>query len=106
MKLCNKGVDNLRYEIVRQATEDYMDIRKKQHLVERLTIEPDRFLAKLDRELAEVMGFFRSKWYCQLCDIDFNDLIKMLDTKIEEWKNNLDEVDEFVRLHREKYTLA
>ena len=63
------GYDLLRTAIVRQACEDYFNIKAGFTLPEG------------DKSIPSCVKFFKSEWFSQLCDLDGDYLIKMLNEK-------------------------
>ena len=100
--LTNENIDILRYAIVKQACEDYLEIKKKQYVADSIRSDSEKYKKKLDKYYDKIMKFFNSKYYHQLCDIDTSVILMMLNGEFEKWTNNSDEVIKFIRLHREK----
>lgn len=69
--ICDKGVENLRYAIVQQAVDDYVD------LLAGFTLPTP----KDGCTTTQLEKFFLSEWYRQLCDIDGRAMIQMLKEK-------------------------
>ena len=94
--ICEEGYVNLKNAIVRQAAEDYLDIKKLCYVMNRAATKKEQ--AMLD----DIVEFFDSDWYEMLCKIDGRRLLKMIDAHFEEWKTNTDEVNQFKKMHKKR----
>lgn len=99
MKTCEKfnGYEALAEAIVIQACIDYLDTKMKLETVMLVDHEAKK---RLDDKMAEVIGFFHSKWYRELSDTDPQYMLSQLDKGYEELKrsNNLDRIRQLQRV--------
>lgn len=80
--ICDKGIERLRYEIVKQAVVDYERSLKKirKHTPPR-TAGDEKILIQYTRLKNDCELFFRSGWFSHLCDIDGEMLIREIRKK-------------------------
>lgn len=74
--------DVLAHGIVIQAAKDYLSYRRTKEKLEAINSEDERHLMNLKRatdEFDAVVRFFKSDWYKQLCNIDGDRMLEMLD---------------------------
>ena len=82
MRICDKGASNLAYGIVFQAAADRHNARLT--LMRRMerAKHPDRLKPCTASEtLEETERFFRSRWFRMMCDLDGEELIRMLNER-------------------------
>lgn len=96
--LCIEGIDNLREAIVEQAARDYLELRKMYHVIKRISDRPVALRKSILVKLGEVLKFFSSKWYRELCDLNAEELMEKLDDEVERWKGSPSEVEQFVKM--------
>ena len=80
----DEGIERLRYEIVRLAVMDYDSALKwlRKHPQSKCVTESQKSLWSRKNALKnECEGFFRSKWFPALCDIDGEVLMRTVRQK-------------------------
>lgn len=96
------GVNNVRFGILNQTRLDYLEYKKMYHVARHISYKPMKLKRLMSGKINDIVKFFNSKWYRDLCDLDPAELLDILDAQFDAWKNNEDEVNEFIRVHREK----
>lgn len=77
-----EGIDRLRFAIVEQACKDYSSTcipytKKRNESYE----EFEKREISRKRILSDCTNFFRSDWFCQLCDLDGENIMRELKKK-------------------------
>lgn len=90
----NSCYGELAMAIVRQACDDYLtaskglyDIEKiKEGIGEGLRDRKSKDQIRFERYYDDTISFFRSEWYMQLCKIDGEVMLDILDKEVEKWR--------------------
>lgn len=76
MEICEKGFEQLRFAIIKQAAEDYLEVLTYAHRAKKWERTDKR--VKMERMKNDCEAFFHSQWYEALCDIPCNALMEEL----------------------------
>lgn len=79
------GISALIAAIIEQAATDYINAKTwlRDHPKPEKEGQKWQTRMKAERRLKSAVEFFQSDWYAWMCDIDADELIKMLDAEVE-----------------------